>query len=62
MMDVLLDFAPELVTLIIAIIAVVARTTDNQIDDKVARLAERNESKLKGAVKRMVDDNNKGKK
>jgi hypothetical protein len=51
-----MDFAPELVTLVIAIAVAISRTTDNKIDDKVARLAEKHESKLTGAVKRLVQD------
>jgi hypothetical protein len=56
MMDVIVDFLPELVTLVVAVAVAVARTTDNKIDDKVARLAEKHESKLTGAVKRLVQD------
>jgi len=56
MLDVILDFIPELIGIVIAIGVAVARTTDNKIDDKVARLAEKHESKLTGAVKRLVQD------
>jgi len=61
MMDVIVNFLPELVTLVIAIGVAVSRTTDNKIDDKVAKLAEKHESKLTNAVKRLVDDKDKEK-
>jgi len=55
-MEFLVDILPAVVSAVIAIAVAVSRTTDNKIDDKVARLAEKHESKLTGAVKRLVQD------
>jgi hypothetical protein len=55
-MDILVELLPAIISALVAIGVAVARTTDNKIDDKVARLAEKHESKLTGAVKRLVQD------
>jgi hypothetical protein len=55
-MELLTELLPAIISALVAIGVAVARTTDNKIDDKVARLAEKHESKLTGAVKRLVSD------
>jgi hypothetical protein len=55
-MEIVTELLPAIISALVAIGVAVARTTDNKIDDKVARLAEKHESKLTGAVKRLVQD------
>jgi len=54
--DILLSILPELVVLVTAVAVAVARTTDNSLDDKVARLARDNQKQITGAIRDLVRD------
>lgn len=62
-MDVLISVLPELVTLVIAVGLVFARTTDNALDDKIFKLAQKNKSGIVTAIRGVagVSERDKGK-
>jgi hypothetical protein len=54
-MEVLIEILPELVAVALAAAVAFARTTDTKIDDKVAKLAKRNSSRVTEALKDLLD-------
>jgi len=60
-MEIVLDFLPELVTLVIAVAVAVARTTDNKLDDKIAGLASDNKSAITKTIRNLVRDEDRRK-
>jgi len=53
-MEIVLSFVPELVTLVIAVAVAVARTTDTQIDNKRAKLAQENKGGIVTAIRSVL--------
>jgi len=53
-MEIVLSVLPELVALLIAVAFVVARTTDTAIDNKLAKLAQKNKSGIVKAVRSVL--------
>ncbi len=53
-MEIVVEILPELVTLVIAVGVAVARTTDTQIDNKLAKLARDNKSGIVGAIRSVL--------
>mgnify|MGYP006424481863 CR=1 FL=1 len=60
-MDIVLSVLPELVTLVIAVGIVFARTTDNAIDDKVFKLAQDNKPGIVSAIRGVAGTNERDK-
>jgi hypothetical protein len=60
-MDIVIEVLIALVPAIIAGAVAIARTTDNKIDDKVAKLAQNNSSRIKGALRSVVDEKDREK-
>lgn len=61
-MEVVVDVLPELVVLVIAVGVAVARTTENSIDNKLAKLAQENKSGIISAIRSVIGTDPKTKK
>lgn len=61
-MEIVVDVLPELVVLVIAVGVAVARTTENSIDNKLAKLAQENKSGIISAIRSVIGTDPKTKK
>jgi len=62
MVDLILNNLPGIITGLVAIGTVIARTTDTAIDNKLVKLARDNREGIVSAVRSLASDSKRGKK